>query len=65
MKERCVVSISLIEREGSDEENRIEKTVCFESDFLTVDDVLLAMTESLRGFGFVIGEKNLRLLEDN
>jgi len=65
MEDRCVVSIIMVEREGTSSENRIEKTVYFDSECLFIDDdVLPVMEQAIRGFGFVMDGKHLEVVKD-
>ena len=64
MEDRCVVSIIMVEREGTSSENRIEKTIYFDSECLFLDDILSVMEQSLRGFGFIMDEKHLEIMKD-
>lgn len=63
--DRCVVSVTLIEREGTSAENRVEKTVYFDSDALILDDDVLPVLESaLKGFGYVLDGKHLEVVKN-
>lgn len=58
------IEVRLIEREGEDAENHLHYENGVEGDALTVDDVLRAFENSMKGFGFVLDGKHLELVKD-
>lgn len=60
-----VVEVTLIEREGTSNENLVTKRVVFSDDCLNmVDDVLPVFEDALRGLGFVMEGKHLSVVRD-
>lgn len=59
------VSIYLGERVDEDEENVITKRLAFEDSDLLLDDVIMAMEQALKGFGFLGNNKCLKVVDED
>lgn len=63
-----VVEITLVERVDEDTENYNHYRHCIpggDLDALHVDDVLRAFENAMKGFGFVMDNKHLKVVKDN
>lgn len=59
------IEVYLVEREHEDAENYNHYRNCVPGDALTVDDVLRAFENAMKGFGFVMDGRHLEIVKDN
>jgi len=59
------VEVFLTEREGEKTENHNHYSINYDDDGLHLDDVLRAFENALKGFGYVMDNKRLKVVDED